>query len=131
VLLSPVLLSGCTDVCSATQLEMLKGIKGHGYYDTLVVPIIENTARESELTFALREAMAAFPQTRAVLVRRHGVYIWGDSWAEAKTQAECYHWLFKAAVEARQLGVRVDVPPKENARAIYSNGCARWLPPAQ
>jgi len=26
---------------SVTQLEMIKGIKGHGFYDTLHVPIIE------------------------------------------------------------------------------------------
>ena len=36
---------------------MIKGIQGHGYYDELVVPIIENTAQESELTEALSEAV--------------------------------------------------------------------------
>ncbi|KAJ6776279.1 BIFUNCTIONAL METHYLTHIORIBULOSE-1-PHOSPHATE DEHYDRATASE/ENOLASE-PHOSPHATASE E1-RELATED [Salix koriyanagi] len=29
-----------------THMEMIKGIQGHGYYDELVVPIIENTAYE-------------------------------------------------------------------------------------
>ncbi|KAJ0585257.1 putative methylthioribulose-1-phosphate dehydratase, class II aldolase/adducin domain superfamily [Helianthus annuus] len=33
-----------------THMEMIKGIQGHGYYDELVVPIIENTAHERELT---------------------------------------------------------------------------------
>ena len=36
---------------------MIKGIQGHGYYDELVVPIIENTAHESELTESLSEAV--------------------------------------------------------------------------
>lgn len=40
-----------------THMEMIKGIQGHGYYDELVVPIIENTAHESELTEALSEAV--------------------------------------------------------------------------
>ncbi|KAJ0838494.1 putative methylthioribulose-1-phosphate dehydratase, class II aldolase/adducin domain superfamily [Helianthus annuus] len=33
-----------------THMEMIKGIQGHGYYDELVVTIIENTAHERELT---------------------------------------------------------------------------------
>ena len=41
-------------------MEMIKGIQGHGYYDELVVPIIENTAHERELTDALAEAVCSF-----------------------------------------------------------------------
>lgn len=63
---------------------MLQGIAGHGFYDSCVVPIIENTARECELTGRLREAMAAYPRSNAVLVRRHGIYIWGDTWLQAR-----------------------------------------------
>lgn len=40
-----------------THMEMIKGIQGHGYYDELVVPIIENTAHERELTESLAEAV--------------------------------------------------------------------------
>lgn len=71
-----------------THLEMIKGLKGFGYHDVLELPVVENTARESELTASLRQAMAAYPRAPCVLVRRHGVYVWGDSWAQAKTQAE-------------------------------------------
>lgn len=39
---------------------MIKGIKGHGYYDELVVPIIENTAYEYELTESLAKAVCTF-----------------------------------------------------------------------
>lgn len=38
-------------------MEMIKGIQGHGYYDELVVPIIENTAYENELTESLTKAV--------------------------------------------------------------------------
>jgi methylthioribulose-1-phosphate dehydratase len=88
-----------------TELEMIKGIAGHGYYDRLVVPIIENTARECELADRMAAAIEAYPQSSAVLVRRHGVYIWGRDWQHAKGQAECYHYLFEAAVRMAQLGV--------------------------
>jgi methylthioribulose 1-phosphate dehydratase/enolase-phosphatase E1 len=88
-----------------THMEMIKGIIGHGYYDELVVPIIENSAREYDLTDSLAAAMEAYPKATAVLVRNHGIYIWGDSWISAKTQAECYHYLFEAALRLHQLGL--------------------------
>ncbi|KAG6494051.1 hypothetical protein ZIOFF_049069 [Zingiber officinale] len=93
-----------------THMEMIKGIQGHGYYDELVVPIIENTAHERELTESLSEAMAAYPKATAVLVRNHGIYVWGDSWINAKTQAECYHYLFDAALKLHQLGIDYSSP---------------------
>jgi methylthioribulose-1-phosphate dehydratase len=85
--------------------EMQKGIKGHKVADTLAVPIIENTERECDLTTALKKAIEETPRTQAVLVRNHGVYIWGDTWEKAKTQAECYDYLFRVAVEKKRLGL--------------------------
>lgn len=41
-------------------MEMIKGITGHEYYDELVVPIIENSAREYELTDALVDAVSSY-----------------------------------------------------------------------
>jgi methylthioribulose-1-phosphate dehydratase len=92
-----------------SHLEMIKGIEGHGYADRLVVPIIDNTARECDLAGALEEAILAYPRTYAVLVRRHGVYIWGSDWVRAKTHAECYDYLFRAAVEMRRMGMPTTV----------------------
>ena len=88
-----------------SHLEMIKGIEGMSYSDRLVVPIIENTARECDLADSLEEAILAYPDTHAVLVRRHGVYVWGRDWISAKTQAECYDYLFRAAVDMRRLGI--------------------------
>lgn len=88
-----------------THLEMIKGLKGHGYHGTLTIPIINNTARECMLTESMRAAMLRYPDSPAVLVRRHGVYIWGDTWQQAKAQAECLHYLFELAVQMRRLGV--------------------------
>ena len=90
---------------SISHLEMIKGITGMGYHDTLVVPIIENTARECDLAEALEAAILRYPATYAVLVRRHGVYVWGADWVRAKTHAECYDYLFRAAVEMRRMGI--------------------------
>ncbi|KAI4390136.1 hypothetical protein MLD38_002279 [Melastoma candidum] len=107
------------------HMEMIKGIQGHGYYDELVIPIIENTAHERQLTESLAEAIEGYPRTTAVLVRNHGVYIWGDAWISAKTQAECYHYLFDAAVKLYQLGLDWSTPdhgPLQNGKTLSGYG---------
>ncbi|CAD6257123.1 unnamed protein product [Miscanthus lutarioriparius] len=93
-----------------THMEMIKAIKGHGYHDELVIPIIENTPYEYELTDSLSEAIAAYPKATAVLVRNHGIFVWGDSWISAKTQAESYHYLLDAAIKLYQLGIDWTTP---------------------
>ena len=97
-------------VFRCTHLEMMKGIRGTGYHDTLEVPIIENTAHECDLADSMAAALGDFPRSDAVLVRRHGVYVWGRDWVEAKTQAECYDYLFDAVVKMRQLGIDPEKP---------------------
>jgi len=91
--------------------EMIKGIVGHGYFDTLVVPIIENTAFEHELSDCLGATIAKYPKAVAVLVRRHGMYVWGDTWEAAKRHAECLHYLFDVAVNMRRMGIDLLKPP--------------------
>uniref|UniRef100_A0A0D9XS40 Probable bifunctional methylthioribulose-1-phosphate dehydratase/enolase-phosphatase E1 n=1 Tax=Leersia perrieri TaxID=77586 RepID=A0A0D9XS40_9ORYZ len=124
-----------------THMEMIKGIKGHGYRDELVIPIIENTPYEYELTESLAEAIAAYPKATAVLVRNHGIYVWGDSWINAKTQAECYHYLFDAAIKLYQLGIDWTTPEHgllssaKRPRSVLSsgipNGCSDVKPSKQ
>jgi ribulose-5-phosphate 4-epimerase/fuculose-1-phosphate aldolase len=105
------------DTFECTELEMIKGIEGHGYYDRLVVPIIENTAHERDLADAMATAIEQHESTQAVLVRRHGVYVWGRDWVHAKTQAECYHYLFEASVRMAQMGLDA-AAPSSRARAV-------------
>lgn len=74
-----------------THLEMIKGIRNDAtgeylrYDDELVVPIIENTPFEADLKQHMYDAMLKYPESSAVLVRRHGVYVWGPTWQQAKT----------------------------------------------
>jgi methylthioribulose-1-phosphate dehydratase len=91
--------------CRSTNLEMQKGLRGVGCFDELRVPIIPNTARESQLTQSMAEAMAAYVDVDAVIVEGHGIYVWGADWVQAKTQAECLDYLMRAAVEAHRIGL--------------------------
>ncbi len=90
------------------NMEMQKGVEGFGAFDTLEVPIIENTAYECDLTDSLEKAIQDNPKSHAILVRRHGVYVWGKDWKQAKTHAECYDYLFEAAGRMKQLGINLD-----------------------
>jgi methylthioribulose 1-phosphate dehydratase/enolase-phosphatase E1 len=121
------LLAGNATEFRITHQEMIKGIAGHGFNDTCVVPIIENTPHECDLADSLEEAMRRYPQSNAVLVRRHGVYVWGSSWEAAKTQAECYHYLFEAAVRMRDIGLDPGEVPRRvesgiGAATAYGSG---------
>lgn len=63
---------------------MIKGVRVGGtgpalsYLDTLELPIIENTPNEEDLKDSMAEAMIKYPNAAGVLVRRHGVYVWGS-----------------------------------------------------
>ncbi len=92
------------------HLEMIKGIEGHGYDDPLVIPIIENTAHEHDLADSLRDAIQAYPRTQAVLVRRHGIYVWGRDWTAAKRHAECYDYLLGVAGQMQDAGFDPSAP---------------------
>ncbi|XP_051171230.1 probable methylthioribulose-1-phosphate dehydratase isoform X1 [Leptopilina boulardi] len=102
-----------------THLEMIKGIKNQKlgrslrYDEELVVPIIENTPFEEDLKDRLAEVIHQYPETCAVLVRRHGVYVWGDTWQQAKTMTECYDYIFDIAVQMKKFGIDPLLTPNE------------------
>ncbi|KAF5290836.1 hypothetical protein FQA39_LY14598 [Lamprigera yunnana] len=102
-----------------THLEMIKGIKNsklkrnYRYDEELVVPIIENTPFEEDLKDRMAQVIAEYPETCAVLVRRHGVYVWGDTWQQAKTMTECFDYLFDVVIQMKQLRLDPSLTPEE------------------
>ncbi len=89
------------------DLEMIKGIQDHKNTEWCRVPIIENTEFESELAESLKNAIIAYPRSHAVLVRNHGIYVWGPTWEKAKIHVECYEYLFKAVLEMVKFNLEV------------------------
>lgn len=94
-----------------SHVEMVKGITNAvtknalGFRDTLVVPIIENTDFEKDLTESMKACMIEYPETNAVLVRRHGIYVWGDTWQRAKGMVECLDYLFELGIKMKANGI--------------------------
>jgi len=102
-----------------THQEMIKGIKNaklkrnYRYDERLKVPIVENTPEEKDLKERMAQAMDDYPETCAVLVRRHGFYVWGDNWMEAKAMCECFDYLFDIAVMMKSHGLDPTAKPEE------------------
>jgi len=88
-----------------TRMEMMKGLEGVGYFDVHEIPVIDNTAQEHELADTMAQAVRDWPAANAVIVRNHGVYIWGRDASHAKTQAECLDWLCSALVRMHSAGI--------------------------
>lgn len=75
------------------------------FYDTMVLPIIENTPHEEDLTDSLQEAIKKYPGATAVLVRRHGIYVWGETVWKAKVYNEAIDYLLELALKMHQNGI--------------------------
>jgi methylthioribulose-1-phosphate dehydratase len=86
------------------DLEIIKGVfneEKSKFYDNdeeVIIPIIENSKYEKDLVHTFMIALKKYPQTSAVLVRNHGMYVWGKDWKLAKTQCECYIYAFNIMI---------------------------------
>jgi methylthioribulose-1-phosphate dehydratase len=76
--------------------EMLKGLQGVTTHDHREwVPILENDQDMASLSMQLEEMLAAQPGAHAVLLRRHGLYTWGETLADAERHLEILEFLFE------------------------------------
>ena len=76
--------------------EMLKGLDGVRTHDHREwVPIVENDQDMTRLSAAVRGVLDAHAAAHAVLLRRHGLYTWGQSLAEAVRHVEILEFLFE------------------------------------
>jgi methylthioribulose-1-phosphate dehydratase len=96
------------EISSIEQIKALPRITEPGnmwYSDKLVIPIIENTEHEEDLEASLQSAIREYPNTTAVLVKRHGIYVWGETVWKAKIYNEAIDYLLELAVKMKQLGI--------------------------
>lgn len=100
--------------------EMLKGlsrIKTHQHMEWL--PILENSQDYEALCQAVRQALRTKPDVHGILLRKHGLYTWGSTIAEAMRHVEVFEFLFE--VVCRQLHIFSQFNRKEpHGNRIYS-----------
>jgi len=82
--------------------EMLKGLAGvtsHEHRE--LVPIVENDQNMPRLAGRVGETLARYPQAHAFLLRRHGLYTWGETLADAERHVEILEFLFETIGRAQ------------------------------
>ena len=81
-------------------------IKALGYWEETArvrIPIIENHADIPMLARAFAPYVTS--DAGAVLIRNHGITVWGETPAAAKRYLEAYEFLFSYSLKLRALGV--------------------------
>ena len=79
------------------DLEMLKGLGRGAHDDVMTVPVVPNSQDMSVLGAAFEAGFD--PATPALIVARHGVYVWGADLRQARHRTECLEWLLRFALE--------------------------------
>jgi methylthioribulose-1-phosphate dehydratase len=80
-------------------LKALSGVETHVHRE--LVPILENSQEYEGLAKELSAALVNYPEMHGVLLRRHGLYTWGESVAGARRHLEALEFLFET--KARRL----------------------------
>jgi methylthioribulose-1-phosphate dehydratase len=82
--------------------EMLKGLAGtktHEHHEWL--PILENSQDMTSLSDSVGDLLAQHPEAHGILLRRHGLYTWGDNLAQAKRHIEILEFLMETIARTR------------------------------
>jgi methylthioribulose-1-phosphate dehydratase len=96
--------------------EILKGLAGNSTHAmTEYVPIIDNDQDMVRLAARMRRALAESAGAHAVLLRRHGLYTWGSTLAEAERHVEVLEFLFEV------VGRSLSLPATEAAYGTVEN----------
>lgn len=84
--------------------EMLKGLAGvmsHEHREW--IPILENDQDMARLASAVGDTLAQREDAHAFLLRRHGLYTWGPTLAQAEQHVEVLEFLFEAIARGQVL----------------------------
>jgi methylthioribulose-1-phosphate dehydratase len=89
------------DEIKLTNLEILKAFKGvKSHEETVVIPCFDNTQHMVELASKMKPILKVVaPTTFAMILKRHGIYVWGSSVEEAKRHLEATEYVAKFYLE--------------------------------
>ena len=85
--------------------EMLKGLQGVATHEHREwIPILENDQDMERLAGQVRSALTEYPASHAFLLRRHGMYTWGETLSEAVRHVEIVEFLLEAVARSERGG---------------------------
>ncbi len=78
--------------------EMLKGLEGVATHEHREwIPILENDQDMVRLAGRVGATLASYPACHALLLRRHGLYTWGETLSQAVRHVEIVEFLLEAS----------------------------------
>lgn len=80
------------------DLEMLKGFGRAAHDDLVTVPVVANSQDMRVLGDGFERGYRS--DTPALIVARHGIYVWGADLRQARHRLECLEWLLRFAIGA-------------------------------
>ena len=92
-----------------TGYEMLKGLQGvttHEHSEWL--PIIDNSQDMTRLAESIARTLNEHKSAHGFLLRRHGLYAWGETLAQAKRHVEIFEFLLETMGRKYHLGCSHD-----------------------
>ena len=96
--------------------EMLKGLEGVKTHDHAEwVPILDNDQDMARLAGRVEGTLRQFPAAHAFLLRRHGLYTWGDDLTQARRHVEILEFLLEASG-------RMETSARAHAGGTYGTG---------
>ncbi len=76
--------------------EILKGLTGVTTHEhTERIPIVENSQDHVAQSHVLQNVLIEEGNIRGIYIRRHGLFTWGETVAEARRQVEVFEFLFE------------------------------------
>jgi methylthioribulose-1-phosphate dehydratase len=84
---------GAIEIEGYEMLKGLAGVKTHSHREK--VPIIENSQDYVALAEEVEKVISENPGIHGIYLRRHGLYTWGETIAEAKRHIEIFEFLFE------------------------------------
>lgn len=85
--------NGAIEIEGYEMLKGLAGIKTHEHKE--FVPIVENSQDYLALSHVIDNVLRENKNIHGVYLRRHGLYTWGETVAEAKRHIEIFEFLFE------------------------------------
>lgn len=83
--------------------EILKGLAGVSSHEhTETIPVVENSGDFVALAHVIENVLIENPSIHAIFLRRHGLYTWGETVAEAMRNTEIFEFLFEIAERTRK-----------------------------
>jgi methylthioribulose-1-phosphate dehydratase len=85
--------------------EMLKGLSGvitHEHREW--IPIVDNDQDMERLARRVGETLERRPEAHAILLKRHGLYTWGNTLDDASRHVEVFEFLFETVGRSNSLG---------------------------